>query len=87
MRDLSKYQGIFPAFYACYDRDGKVSAPAVRALAKFLLDKGVPTGDVDYYAFKIGKLVTDTTDFEKAAEQFLKEHAPQEPAKPPVVSA
>ena len=41
MRDLSKYQGIFPAFYACYDRDGKVSAPAVRALAKFLLDKGV----------------------------------------------
>ena len=41
MKDLSKYQGIFPAFYACYDQDGKVSAPAVRALAKFLLDKGV----------------------------------------------
>ena len=41
MRDLSKYQGIFPAFYACYDHEGKVSAPAVRALAKFLLDKGV----------------------------------------------
>lgn len=47
---------------------------------KFLLGKGVPTEDVDYYAFKIGKLVTDTTDFEKAAEQFLKEHTPQEPA-------
>ncbi|MDE6455310.1 MAG: dihydrodipicolinate synthase family protein, partial [Dysosmobacter sp.] len=41
MKDLSKYQGIFPAFYACYDKDGAVSAPAVRALAKFLLDKGV----------------------------------------------
>ena len=41
MKDLAKYQGIFPAFYACYDQDGKVSAPAVRALAKFLLDKGV----------------------------------------------
>ena len=41
MRDLSKYQGIFPAFYACYDKDGQVSAPAVRALAKYLLDKGV----------------------------------------------
>ena len=40
MRDLSKYQGIFPAFYACYDKDGQVSAPAVRALAKYLLDKG-----------------------------------------------
>ena len=41
MRDLSRYQGIFPAFYACYDKDGRVSAPAIRALAKFLLDKGV----------------------------------------------
>ena len=41
MKDLSKYQGIFPAFYACYDKDGRVSAPAVRALARFLLDKGV----------------------------------------------
>ncbi len=41
MKDLSKYQGIFPAFYACYDPEGRISAPAVRALAKFLLDKGV----------------------------------------------
>lgn len=41
MRDALKYQGIFPAFYACYDRDGKVSGPAVRLLAKYLLDKGV----------------------------------------------
>jgi len=41
MRDLSKYQGIFPAFYACYDKDGQVSPTAVRALAKYLLDKGV----------------------------------------------
>lgn len=49
---------------------------------RFLLDKGVPAGDVDYYAFKIGKLVSETVDFEKAAEQFLKEHMPQEPAKP-----
>lgn len=43
---------------------------------KFLLGKGVPAEDVDYYAFKIGKLVTDTTDFEKAAEQFLKDAPP-----------
>ena len=43
---------------------------------KFLLDKGVPADDVDYYAFKIGKLVTDTTDFEAAAEQFLKDNPP-----------
>ncbi len=49
---------------------------------KFLLGKGVPADDVDYYAFKIGKLVSETVDFEKAAEQFLKEHTPQEPATP-----
>ena len=41
MKDLSKYQGIFPAFYACYDKDGKVDGKAVRLLAKYLLDKGV----------------------------------------------
>ena len=41
MRDLTKYQGIIPAFYACYDKDGKVDAAAVRALARYLLEKGV----------------------------------------------
>ena len=43
---------------------------------KFLLGKGVAADDVDYYAFKVGKLVSDTTDFEKAAEQFLKDNPP-----------
>lgn len=43
---------------------------------KFLLGKGVSAEDVDYYAFKISKLVTETTDFEKAAEQFLKDNPP-----------
>lgn len=41
MKDFSKFQGIFPAFYACYDKDGKVSPEAVRALARYLLNKGV----------------------------------------------
>ena len=41
MKDLSKYQGIFPAFYACYDKDGRVDGKAVRLLTKYLLDKGV----------------------------------------------
>lgn len=43
---------------------------------KLLLSKGVAADDVDYYAFKIGKLVTDTVTFEKAAEQFLAEKKP-----------
>ena len=40
MKDYSKYQGIFPAFYACYDKEGNLNGQAVRALAKYLLDKG-----------------------------------------------
>lgn len=43
---------------------------------KLLLSKGVAADDVDYYAFKIGKLVTDTVTFEQAAEQFLAEKKP-----------
>lgn len=43
---------------------------------KFLLSKGVPSEDADYYAFKIGKLVTDTVGFEQAAEAYLKDNPP-----------
>lgn len=38
---------------------------------KLLLDKGVPARDTDYYAFKIGKLVTDKKTFEQAADEYL----------------
>ena len=27
MKDFSKYQGIIPAFYACYDEKGDISPP------------------------------------------------------------
>lgn len=45
---------------------------------RFLVSQGVAAEDADFYAFKIGKLVTDTLPFEKAAEQYLKEHKPKE---------
>ena len=41
MSDIKKYQGIFPAFYACYEDNGPVSPARTRALAKYLLEKGV----------------------------------------------
>ena len=41
MKDLTKYQGIIPAFYACYDEKGDVSPAAVRALTQYHIDKGV----------------------------------------------
>jgi N-acetylneuraminate lyase len=39
--DTSKFKGIIPAFYACYEEDGTVSASRTRALASYLLKKGV----------------------------------------------
>ena len=41
MKDLSKYRGIFPAFYACYDEQGVISPERVRALTEHLIGKGV----------------------------------------------
>src|SRR3712207_3208434 len=41
MKTLTKYQGIIPAFYACYDAEGNISPERVRALTQYYLDKGV----------------------------------------------
>ncbi len=41
MSNLQKYHGVIPAFYACYDEDGHVSAARTRLLARHLVDKGV----------------------------------------------
>ncbi len=45
----------------------------------YLLSKGVPADDLDYYAYKIGKMVTQDTDFEAAAEVYLKDHPVSKP--------
>ena len=41
MSDLNKYQGVIPAFYACYDDKGAISPEGVRALTRHLITKGV----------------------------------------------
>ncbi|MEZ7648136.1 dihydrodipicolinate synthase family protein [Streptococcus constellatus] len=41
MRDLKKYEGVIPAFYACYDDQGEISPERVRALVEYFLEKGV----------------------------------------------
>lgn len=43
---------------------------------KYLSGKGVPADMLEFYAFKIGKLVDDKTSFEKAAEEYLKDNPP-----------
>lgn len=41
MRDIQKYQGIIPAFYACYDDKGEVDGERVELLTKYMVKKGV----------------------------------------------
>ena len=41
MRDLEKYKGVIPAFYACYDENGEISPERVRALTEYHIRKGV----------------------------------------------
>ena len=41
MSDMKKYEGIIPAFYACYDAEGKINTTAVRELTRWFIEKGV----------------------------------------------
>ncbi|MFI3141788.1 MAG: dihydrodipicolinate synthase family protein [Clostridia bacterium] len=41
MRDLNKYKGVIPAFYACYDNEGNVSDERTADLVDYLAKKGV----------------------------------------------
>ena len=41
MRNLDKYKGVIPAFYACYDENGEISPERVRALTEYFVDKKV----------------------------------------------
>ena len=41
MKNLTKYQGIIPAFYACYDEKGAVNPAAIREMTQWFIDQGV----------------------------------------------
>ena len=38
---IKKYEGVFPALYACYDEKGEVSSERVKAFTQYLIDKGI----------------------------------------------
>lgn len=61
-----KYKGIFPAFYACYDENGAISAERVRAFTEYLIQKGVTglyvggsSGECIYQSVEERKLVLE----------------------------
>lgn len=41
MKDINKYRGIIPAFYACYDAQGNVDSERVKQWTKKLVELGV----------------------------------------------
>ena len=36
--NTEKFKGVFPAFYACYDDNGEISAERTQLLAKHLME-------------------------------------------------
>lgn len=76
MCDNSKYHGIFPAFYACYDAKGEISSEAVQKLTKYFVQQGVKgiyvggsSGECIYHSVADRKLVLESAV--KAAEGKL----------------
>ncbi len=76
MKDITKYQGIIPAFYACYEDDGEISPERVETLTKHLIEKGVKgvyvggsSGECIYQSVEERKIVLEHVM--KAAEGKL----------------
>ncbi|OEJ13981.1 N-acetylneuraminate lyase [Brachyspira hampsonii] len=66
MRNLDKYKGIIPAFYACYDEKGEISPERVKKFTQYLIDKGVnglyvggSSGECIYHSKEERKLVLE----------------------------
>ncbi len=66
MSNVAKFQGIIPAFYACYDKEGNISVEGVQKLTQHLLDKGVKgvyvggsSGECIYQSVSERKLVLE----------------------------
>ena len=41
MRDIGKYQGVIPAFYACYDAEGNICTERTKQWTKKMVELGV----------------------------------------------
>ena len=76
MRNLDKYKGVIPAFYACYDKEGNISPKGVQELTRYFVEKGVKgiyvngsSGECIYQSVEDKKIVLENVM--KAAEGKL----------------
>lgn len=81
MKQSKKYQGIFPAFYACYDEKGEIDGSKVRLLARHLKNKGVQglyvggsSGECIYQSVEDRKLVLENVIAEVKGELRIITH-------------
>lgn len=65
-KNRAKYRGIFPAFYACYDAEGRISPQGVERLTEHLIKKGIrgvyvggSSGECIYQSVEERKLVLE----------------------------
>lgn len=66
MQNCSKYEGIIPAFYACYDEKGNISPERVKEFTEYLIKKkvnglyvGGSSGECIYHSVSERKLVLE----------------------------
>lgn len=72
MGKIDKYRGVFPAFYACYDDSGRISPDRTRAMARFLIGKGV---DGLYVCGSSGECIYQTKEERMLALESVMEEA------------
>lgn len=66
----TKFTGVFPAFYACYDDNGEISRERTARLAEFYLGLGIPGL---YVAGSSGECVFHTVEERKATLEAVME--------------
>lgn len=69
---LNKYKGIFPAFYACYDKSGEIDRESVKAFTRYLISKGV---NGLYVGGSSGECIYQSVDDRKALLEAVMEEA------------
>ncbi|MCM1121991.1 MAG: dihydrodipicolinate synthase family protein [Eubacterium sp.] len=72
MRDLNKYKGVIPAFYACYDKEGNISPDGVASLTRYFIDKGVKGV---YVNGSSGECIYQSVEDRKIVLEKIMEHA------------
>ncbi len=81
MTNFQKYEGIFPAFYACYDAQGAISPVAVRELTRYYINKGVTglyvggsSGECIYHSVEDRKVVLENVMAEAKGKLVIIAH-------------